>query len=238
MKVICFIPARKGSKGVPGKNKLIIEGKRLFEYTVETAISVDLFNQIVLSSDDEEILEYKCNDKRLLIQKRDSKLSQDTTPINSVVENYVLENLKSFDKNDIFVLLQPTSPIRNKKDIEKAVNFLKNNYQVDSVFSISRSFDLVPARLYKSSKNSDNFHWIESLQPETESKRRQDLPAYYFRTGSIYAVRLEALIKEKTFITKKKVGLISSENIFLNIDTELDALIAPYLIKKWKTQML
>ena len=71
MKVICFIPARKGSKGVPGKNKLIIEGKRLFEYTVETAISVDLFNQIVLSSDDEEILEYKCNDKRLLIQKRD-----------------------------------------------------------------------------------------------------------------------------------------------------------------------
>ena len=228
-KILAIIPARGGSKGVPGKNIKELGGKPLIQYAVDCALGSDVVDKILINSDDQKILD--CIDenldtKRLEIQLRPKELGMDNSSIADVVLN-ALENIK--EKFDIIILLQVTSPIRSSNDIDKIIEQFTKDKELESVISVIPLEDLHPARMY----NIDTSKKILPLISESETKHRQSLKPVYFRNGCFYAVRTKTFLEQKTFMPKNKKAYIMNPNHFLNIDSTRDIIIAEVLIKAW-----
>ena len=137
MKFIAIIPARAGSRGIANKNFKIFCGKPLIYWTIKSAINSKFINEVIVTSDSSKILNYckKNFPKKLILVKRKKKLSLSNTPMHLVIKDaYKKLNLK----NKIFsglVLLQPTSPLRDEKDIDAACKLFVNK-NADSLLSI------------------------------------------------------------------------------------------------------
>ncbi len=114
MKAVAFIPARSGSKGIPQKNKKLFCGKPLVQWSIEQAQESGVFDKIVVSSDDPDILKIA---KRCGIEadKRDPELAEDDTKLDDVMWDYFM---RAENKCKYICLLQPTSPLRNIEDIQ------------------------------------------------------------------------------------------------------------------------
>ena len=130
-KIIVFIPARGGSKGIPNKNIKELAGKPLIVHTIAYAMESNLINEIIVSTDDSKILKIAKNSGAVVI-KRPTELSTDTSTTESAIEHYI--NFTK-EKPDIIVLTQATSPLRPKDSLDKALkHFQKGGY--DSLLSI------------------------------------------------------------------------------------------------------
>ena len=229
MRVLGIIPARGGSKGVQGKNIRIIAGKPLIQYTIDACKNCQKLSDFVVSTDSDQIKKIveKTGTK---VVDRPPELGLDTS---SVVDAalHVLENVE--DKNnpfDAIMLLQPTSPIRTGEDIDKAIDLLNTVLDIDGVISVIQVDDNHPARMYLVNEKG----YLESFLPVFEETRRQDLPNVYHRNGSIYLVRRDFLINNRTFMPKKKAALIMPSDFHINIDNEQDVLLAEIVINEWK----
>jgi CMP-N-acetylneuraminic acid synthetase len=224
MKTIALIPARGGSKGIIGKNIVDILGKPLIEYTIEAALESKSIDEVWVSSDSEDILKVASQYQEINIHRRSSSLATDTSSINETI----FEILNLTKHCDLFVLLQPTSPIRDSTNIDEAVKLLKNNNLVNSLISVCGMDDVHPARMYW----MKNFE-LQPIMKEYESARRQDIPTAYYRNGSIYIVRKEAFMKTNSIIAKPSIGYVMPTSYLLNIDEPRDLIIAEPLIKYW-----
>ncbi len=228
MKVIAIIPARGGSKGVPGKNRKLILGKPLINYTVETALESGLLSDVWVSTDDKLIMECVNIFDNVLLHKRDEELATDKSPITETVKA-ILDNYPIDDLPDAIMLLQPTSPIREVSDIDQAIKELTNRETVNSVISVCEMDDIHPARMYW---KSDEI--LEPIIEKYESVRRQDIPKALYRNGSIYLTRTNAFQTTGSLMCKPSFGYEMPERKLLNIDSPRDMLIAPILIEAWK----
>lgn len=137
-KTIALIPARKGSKRLPGKNRKLLLGKPLIEYTVEVALKCDFIDVIIVISDDPWIQSYYLGYKRITVIDAPESISQDDSQAWEVV-NYVLKLFypsgRSPEIIDV-IYLQPTSPLRDARDIKLAWEMYQNNYG-DSITSVT-----------------------------------------------------------------------------------------------------
>ena len=228
MKVIAIIPARGGSKGVPGKNKKIIDGKPLISYTIEAALQSKLLSQTWVSSDDPEIINIARKHTGIQIHERDSLLATDQSPVADTVK----EIIKQTDC-DAVMLLQPTAPIRTSENIDEAIMLLVAAGNTNSVISVVAMNDIHPARMYW--KKDDT---LVSILPEFEQSRRQDIPPAYYRNGSIYLVRRNAFEQEHSLMIKPITPYIMPLDWLLNIDEPRDMIIADALIPAWKKGLL
>ncbi len=173
--IIVIIPARGGSKGIPGKNIKNFEGKPLISHSIEYAKDSELINEIYVSTDDSQIAHISKTAGSKII-KRPPQLATDTSTTESAIE-HALNNIDNLP--DIIVLLQPTSPLRPKKSLDSIINkFINGKY--DSLLSLSPS---------------NNFFWkvdSKGVSPEYDymnRKRRQDIEnneKKYFENGSVY----------------------------------------------------
>lgn len=211
--ILAIIPARGGSKGIPRKNVRLLCGKPLIAYTIEAALSSKLVDRVVVSTEDEEIgkisREYGAE-----IIKRPEELATDDTPTEPVLEHAIkhLEQIENY-KADIVVLLQPTSPLRNTRHIDEALEtFLINKY--DSLLSVCSSH----AFLWKVARKGPY-----PLNYDFRSRpRRQDRELEYRENGAIYITKYDILINEHNRLGGK-VGLyVMPEENSLEIDTEFD----------------
>jgi CMP-N-acetylneuraminic acid synthetase len=226
MKTVALIPARGGSKGIPGKNIKIICGKPLIQYAIESALESKLISEIWVSSDDTAILEIAGIFKGIKLHRRADSMATDGSPVSETI----LEILKSpHQKFDALVLLQPTSPIRTGKQIDEAIGLLENNPKANSIISVCSLSDNHPARMYW--KTNDE---LISIMPDLEEARRQDLEPAFVRNGSIYVVRSEAFLKQQKVMIKPSLGYVMPSFHLLNIDEKRDLLIAEALISAWK----
>jgi len=132
MKIIAVIPARKNSKRLPRKNKLLLRGKTLVEHAVGQAMGSKFIDTVIVSSDDEDILQDRYGDDRVCFEMRPDRFCQDDTTMDEVIR-YIEEN----HMYDILVLLQPTSPIRCSRDIDRCISLLLAG-GFDSVATCSR----------------------------------------------------------------------------------------------------
>lgn len=228
MKVIALIPARGGSKGIPFKNKLPVDGKPLISYSIEAALESSRLTEIWVSSDDEEILDIASKYSTVRLHKRELSIASDESPVSDTVE----EILKG-STADAFMLLQPTAPIRTGDDIDSSIKLLGNSPQANSVISVVAMNDIHPARMYW--KDDDQ---LRSILPEFEQTRRQDIPAAYYRNGSIYLVRTTAFAKHHSLMIKPTIPYIMPLNLLLNIDEPRDMIIAEALLPAWKNGTL
>ncbi len=228
MKVIAIIPARGGSKGVPGKNKRLIDGKPLIGYTIEAALQSKLLSQIWVSSDDPEIISITRQYAGIKIHERDGSLATDQSPVADTVK----EIIKLTDC-DAIMLLQPTAPIRTSENIDEAIGLLQASVEINSVISVVAMSDIHPARMYWRKESV-----LTSILPEFEQARRQDIPPAYYRNGSIYLVRKEAFEQYHSVMVKPTIPYIMPLDWLLNIDEPRDIIIADALIPAWKKGLL
>ena len=224
MRILGLIPARGGSKGIPRKNIKLLDGKELIRYSIEAGLTCSLIDELVVSTDDNEIAAISKSAGANVPFIRPEHLANDKSPS---IET-VIHALDFFDKKnksfDAVCLLQPTVPFRNTQDLEKAIqHFIEAD--ADSLITVRA----VP-HIY-------NPHWVYEEDVETgflklakssESiiPRRQDLPKAYHRDGSIYLTKKEIVMQEKSLYGKKIVHHIMENSPNINIDTMEDWKVA------------
>ena len=182
MKIIGFIPARKGSKGLPNKNQLIVNGKPLISYTIEAAIKSDL-DQIYVSSDSPTV-ETICRGHDIEFIRRPENLATD----DSLIHETIIEFCKTQKPNfDALMILQPTSPLRDYNDINNSIEIFKNNNNADcllSVCQVPHNFSIEKQMYFKKGY----------LKGGLNISPKQDIRKSYARNGAIYIVKKIELI--------------------------------------------
>ena len=195
-KILAFIPARGGSKGIPNKNIKLFNGKPLIEWTIESALKSKLIHKVIVSSDSKKILSLSKNFGADVIL-RPKNISGDRSTTESAI-NHCIKNLE--DSFDVIVLLSPTSPIRRKEDIDNAIKQFKLK-KLDSCFSASRSNDFL---IWKYNKKIKKF---KSINYDFKNRGiRQNRELNYVENGSIYVFRRD-LIKYKNNRIAGKIGM-------------------------------
>ena len=219
---LAIIPARGGSKRLPRKNILDLCGKPLISWSIEAALKSKYISKVVVSSDDEEILNISSNFGADII-KRPYELANDTATTFDTVK-HTIDNL---EKYDYIVLLQPTSPLRNEKHIDEAIELLEEK-QADAIVSVCE-MDHSPlwSNTLPKDGNMNNF-----LRDEVLNKRSQDLEKYYRVNGAVYICKTDKLLENKSFFLKDNIfAYIMDRKSSIDIDEEIDFLFAERVIE-------
>jgi len=232
MKILGLIPARGGSKGVPKKNIRLVDGKPLIHYAIECGQQSKLLTMLLVDTDSDEIAAV-CSSTGITVLKRPAELAQDESSVVNVALRVIQQIEQEKTPIDILVLLQPTSPIRTGINIDEAIERLIANPSADAVISVVAMEDTHPARMYQLKGNE-----LIPLLPELETTRRQDLEPVYYRNGCIYAIRVNALKKVKSFMPSNKLAYIMPSKWLANIDDERDLIITEALVKAWKNGVI
>tara|TARA_R110000850_G_scaffold275701_1_gene415549 strand:+ start:132 stop:842 length:711 start_codon:yes stop_codon:yes gene_type:complete len=227
--ILAIIPARGGSKGIPGKNIKLLGGKPLLHYTLEAARGSKLLSRVVLSSDDAEIIAVA---KKLGLEVpfvRPASLATDEAGSLEVVQHALNELAKEGEHYDAVCLLQCTTPFREPGCIDAAVQkFLEMG--CDALVTVRK----VPEEY--------NPHWVfeddgsgrlKIATGDSEIiKRRQDLPKAYFRDGSIYITKTDVILKKHSLYGDTTGYIVSKGERYVNLDTIADWERAESLLKK------
>ena len=218
---LAIIPARGGSKGIKKKNLRKVNGLSLIEITVREILKSNIFDKVILSSDSQEILEHG---KSLGIDlvKRPKSLALD----NSSTEKVITHVLKSHSrKNEIqnIGLFQPTSPLRDHKDIKNSFNEFRinKNSTLISVCSIDSKYLKI---LYEDKKK------ISPIEPNFPFMPRQSLPSAFLPNGAIYYSKVSHFLEHESFFSNN-MGLFEMDSTMsLDIDSEDDLRLAKRLL--------
>lgn len=225
--ILTIIPARGGSKGLPRKNIKNLLGKPLIAYTIEAAKNCSVKSRVIVSTDDEEIAGIAKKFGAEIPCMRPKQLADDSSSTIDCVK-HMLKFLKTTENYnpDYIMLLQCTSPLRSKENIEEAYLKLKNsNY--DGVVSVCE-YDHNP--YWASVFDGERLKYF--IDNGKKINRRQDLPEVYRINGAIYLVKTEALLRENTFEVNELLGYKMSRNSSIDIDNALDFKIAEFLLKE------
>lgn len=222
---LAIIPARSGSKRLPGKNIRELSGKPLIQWTIDSAKESGVFDLIVVSSDDENILEY-ANNSSVQAMSRPSVYSTDTSSTFDVIQHVLLELEAEGYIPEYTVLLQPTSPLRTAKDITDAIKYL-NETCSDSIISVCETEH---SPLWCNTLDDEN-NMGDFLLPVIKNKRSQDLPVYYRLNGAIFLAKTKNLLVQKTFFMDNTKAYIMDKLHSIDIDSNLDFLYAETILK-------
>ncbi len=221
--VIC---ARGGSKGLKNKNLTKLNGKPLIGYTIEQ--SIRCFENIVISSDSDEILDFSSQYKNVQILKRPKSLSGDKTPKIPAIQHAV----KTLNmQEEIVIDLQPTSPLREDETILKGIRKCKKLKKWDNLVSISLS--KYHPKYNQIKINSNKIKLLD--EPKKPLTGRNLIEETYIINGSFYIWNKESLMKnDNSIIRQNSYYIITDVKESVDIDTKLDLKFAEYLIKSKK----
>lgn len=209
-KNIAIIPARGGSKRIPRKNIKNFLGKPIIAYSIEAAIKSNLFDEVMISTDDKEIAEIALKYGAKVPFLRSKETANDTAPLNDVYVE-VIEELKRINKVfDFACLILPTAPLITVRNLKDGFEILKSS-NFDSIRPIVK-FSFPIQRAFRLKEDTS----VESIYPSDFMKRSQDLESSFHDSGQFYWVR-----KDKD-MTKNKSGFEISEIEVQDIDTETD----------------
>lgn len=214
-KVVALVPARGGSKGIPRKNLVELGGDPLLVHTLRAAERAESVDRVIVSSDDPEILRVAETSGAKALE-RPSELARDETPVGSVIE-HAFEREALAERFDVLALLQPTSPFRDEKDIDGAVEKLSGS-GATGLISVTRP----RVHPMKAMTVQDDGFLGGLYSPEAPFRNRQSLPEALVPNGAIYLVYLEAYRDEKTLLTSKALPYEMPESKSLDIDTPED----------------
>jgi len=219
MKIVCLIPARGGSKGIPKKNIIDFGGKPLVAHSVEQALGSKYIDFVYVSSDNEEILEVGSKYGAIPLV-RSPELSDDYATLEALVINF----LTIVQDADIIVMLQPTSPLRTSQDIDNAIDVFFNQ-GVDSLFSAVGLEDFFIWERNDSGK-------LRSVNYDFENRRRrQDIRGQFVENGSIYVFKPSVVLEYNNRLGGKIGYYLMDKWKIHEIDTEEDLEICKFLYK-------
>lgn len=217
--ILGLIPARGGSKGVPHKNRRLVAGRPLIQYTLDAALASTALTQVAVSTDDPEVADI-ARAAGVLVVDRPPEIAGDTSPVIDAVRHAdATLRSRGLPAAQGIVLLQPTAPLRTAADIDAAVALFIDG-DLNPVCSVCRCEDNHPARMY----TLDPAGHMASLMPDLASMRRQDLPAVYHRNGAMYVFGQRELALG-TIICPSMTPYVMDQQQSLNVDTEFDLLV-------------
>lgn len=227
MKILGIIPARCGSKRIPKKNLINLQGKPLIQWSIESALQSKVFTDVLVSTDCDEIIQFANNFEVKALWKRRPELATDNAKSVDVVLDELINYEKNFSNVDAIMLLQPTSPFRTTTTIIKAVNiFIEHDYKT-----------VVSVRKNKKNHFSD-FKIINDelklIHPDSEIEiRSQDSIDTFSLNGLIYLISKETLLRDKTLLPNILIPLVISNEVEnLDIDDFEDLEVANYYAEK------
>lgn len=227
LEILVIIPARGGSKRLPGKNVKLLLGKPLIAYSIEQAKQTTHTMKVVVSTDDAEIktvsLKYGAD-----VLDRPKELATDTATTMSVLHHVVKTLTAGGYHPDIVVLLQPTCPMRLPADIDACIKKLIDT-GADSVVTV-REIDEPP-------------HWMMQLGDgdrtnlfmKEQITRKQDIPKLYILNGAVYAIKTDVLLKQERYVMgpDNRAVIMPRERSY-DIDTPEDFELVEFLMRKKK----
>jgi len=215
--ILALIPARKGSKGIPGKNLKLLGGKPLIQYTIEMAIECEFLSTILVSSDCKEILRISSQFKGIETPFfRPAAISLDNTPMISVIKHTIEFYEKQQKTFDYVCLLQPTAPFRSKNLIHEAI-VKTTETKADCLVTISKIPEAYNPNWAFQMNNEDQLFRV--LEEEKLVSCRQELTPAFYRNGQVYVIKTD-LIQNEILLGGKLIGMISEPGI--NLDSPAD----------------
>ena len=223
--MIAIIPARGGSKGLPGKNIRPLLGKPLIAYAIECARNARSIDRVVVSTDDPKIADIARRFGGEVPFLRPAELATDTA---QAVDNYIytVERLarESDSAIDSFVVLLPTTPLRTSDDVDRAVElFLSKN--ADSV--VSYTPESHPIRWHRYLDDDGSF---VNIFDDTLANR-QDLRTSYYPNGAVYVFRV-SLIQRRKYYSDRSYAYVMPNSRSVDIDTIEDFEFAEFLMRR------
>ncbi|NOR57103.1 MAG: acylneuraminate cytidylyltransferase family protein [Sulfurimonas sp.] len=216
---LAIIPARGGSKRLPRKNTLDLAGKPLIAWTIESGLKSKYIDEVMVTTDDEEIIEISEKYGAILPFKRPDILANDTATRPEVIKhtiNFYKKNLKK--EFDYIVYLQPTSPLRTEIDIDGAIEYMfkKKSDAVVSVCELEHPVHWTGT--LPKNKNMSKF-----LSDVAIKSRSQDLETNYRLNGAIYICNTVKFLDQGCMFLKENIfAYVMNQNISIDIDTEVD----------------
>lgn len=219
MKSIAIIPARGGSKRIPRKNIKKFCGKPIIAYSIEAALKSNIFDEVMVSTDDKEIAEIALSYEAKVPFYRSPETSNDMT-LTAPVLVEVLNNYKQMNMEfDYVCCIYPTAPFITENRLKEGLKLLCDS-DVDSVLPIVK-FSYPPQRAVVIRDNN-----VVMQYPENYNKRSQDLEPIYHDAGQFYCMKTDVLVKEVKLHFTNTIPMILSELEVQDIDNEEDWKIA------------
>ena len=220
MSCIAIIPARAGSKGLPGKNTALIEGKSLVQLAIESALSIPEITRVVVTSDDVSVQKI-ASDLGAEVVVRPAGLAQDNSPIESAILHALAELNLDPTSTDVLTVIQPTSPLRDKQLLATSIsNFIKNGSQ-GSLFGVVEVEHHPAKMLLVNGEFVVPFTKVEDL-----SAPRQQLDRVVRQSGSIYITNLQQFLSLGTLFINPVGWVAVSGAEAIDIDTARDLALA------------
>ena len=228
--ILAVITARGGSKGIPGKNIKLLGGKPLLVYSIDAVKKSKLITHAIVSTDDKKIAEVAKKFGGEVPFLRPRKLAEDKTPHVPVMKHAIEFMEKKLGVAfDYAVILQPTSPFRLSEDIDRTLEKLIKS-GADSAVTLV---------------DVDNYHPVKAKKlvgdkvlpycfPEPEGTRRQDFPPAYRRSGAVYAMKRDLLMKDNRLYGDNIVGHIVPADRSVDIDTPFEWFRAEWMLEDLK----
>tara|TARA_Y100000748_G_scaffold304192_1_gene312513 strand:- start:889 stop:1581 length:693 start_codon:yes stop_codon:yes gene_type:complete len=224
----CIIPARGGSKRLPKKNIIDFMGKPIIAYTIEAAFKANIFEEIIVSTDDEQIAEVAKNFGSK-IDFRPKELGSDYATVSEVCLEYLKRDKSNLNSNDIFCCLYPTAPLRAADDIKQTVQLLDNEKYN---FSLAVTEYHYPPNQALKIKNDNE---LEPMWPNLVFNRRDEIKPLCVDNGSTYAFRIGKFIEFESFYIKPFKGYVMPRERSVDIDEKKDLELALFYSKQKKT---
>lgn len=214
MKILGLIPARGGSKALPGKNIRPIAGKSMIQRAFECASACREVDRVVLSTDDEQIASSAREIGLEVPFMRPAEFARDESPMIDVAVHALTALAAEGYTPDALLLLQPTSPLRRPGHVAQAVSLLGDNDSVCSVIEVPQEYS--PHYVMKIGGSG----YLEYFMPDgSRFTRRQDVPRAYKREGTIFFTRSSVLLDQRSFYGTRCVPMLIPVKESSNIDT-------------------
>lgn len=225
MKPLIIIPARGGSKGIPKKNIVPLNGRPLIDYTIKAALEIADVERVILSTDSDEIAETARQCGLEVPYRRPAALATDTAGSREVILDVMDWADRQGLEYDAVVLLQPTSPLRTAGDIAGAMA-LYDEADADMVVSVAEA----RSNPYYNCFETDDDGYLHVSKGDGLYTRRQDVPAAYEYNGAVYVIRPESIRKMAMGAFPRRVPYVMPAERSVDIDAPVDLLIASHLL--------
>lgn len=217
--VLAIIPARGGSKGLPGKNIKSLCGKPLLVWSLEQALKSKYLDTIFVSTDSKEIANIAKQYGAEIPFLRPPELAADNSPTSDAI----IHTLESFERTgkfyDYLVLLEPTSPLRKPEDIDVAIKSLVKNQDADTLVSLGEIHMEHPMIVKKIDESGRVVPYVENVK---KIHQRQQADKAYFPYGVIYISKVSEFKKNLTFYTQRTIPYFIERWQNFEVDDEID----------------
>jgi len=226
MRTIAIIPARAGSQGVKNKNIRLVGGIPLICHTIIAARSSEVYSDVIVTTDSSEIAEIARDAGASVPFLRSDQLANNKALAVDVMVDSLKRLNAEYSDDSYFCMLQPTTPLRSAQDCVSVHEMMMSNL-AHSVISVTECSE----HPYKMVRKSSSQLRLNFLDWPVENPPRQSLPKLFIYNGAFYAANINLFLDQKTFVSEKTKLYEMPKERSVNIDDEIDLVLADSLLR-------